>query len=132
MLTACNCRRVDCFRPDVSCVPRLQTQRLKYSVSLSVFYNICRVHCKIAHYVLYYVLFYWYLLCSRKEKFYVIHSRTVSKDSVFGVLFLAWPQNNLKCISSGHLYRWARLHSVVLVGLRLNPAKPATVLFAEN
>ena len=81
----------------------------------------------------------YYTMCYFTGIFYavvrknsVIHSRTVSKDSVFGVLFLAWPQNNLKCISSGHLYRWARLHSVVLVGLRLNPAKPATVLFAEN
>ena len=53
--------RVDCF--GCVCVPsRLSRSKIKYSVFM----------CTYVH-VLYCVLFYWYLLCSRKADFYVIH-----------------------------------------------------------
>ena len=40
--------------------------------SMRLFYWHLILSCTYVH-VLYCVLFYWYLLCSRKAKFYVIH-----------------------------------------------------------
>ena len=53
--------RVDCFR--CVCAP----SRLKDKVLCVLQYMCTYVH------VLYCVLFYWYILCSRKENFYLIH-----------------------------------------------------------
>ena len=58
-----------------------------YEAVLLVFALYLRSYLVLMYYVLYHVLSYWYLLCSRKANFYVIHRQFFLMYSVFWFAF---------------------------------------------